>query len=716
SVTEGTILEWHVQEGGTIAVDDILVEISTDKVDAEMPSPASGKVVEILAKEGEDVQVGQVLARISTEEGAVATGDGSAGGEDSGDSEASAPQVATTGEGSDPAVPHEGAKTDSDAGELLEIIAPSGGESVTEATVLGWIAEQGATVADGEPLLEVSTDKVDMELPSPGAGVLVDLLVAEGDTVVPGQVLGHVQAGAGASAGTKPAGSDAPPVGSAAEAGSNGSGNGSGITADTRISPIAARKAEAEGISIAGLTGSGAGGRIMVADLDGAPAGGSAPAGSSAPAASETKSTALRGGAGALARYMDESLTVPTATSFRTITVTQMAGRREQLKAAGKKASFTHLIAYAIARAATEVMPVMAYRYEVIDGKPTRHDDGQVNLGIAVDVEKRDGSRTLMVPVIRDAGRLSFQGFLDAFADLITKARDNKLSADDLQGGNVSLTNPGGIGTIASVPRLMSGQGTIIATGSIAYPVGLANVGKELGVEKVMTMTSTYDHRIIQGAESGRFLQTVEAYLQGEHEFYEGIFKDLGVAIGPKPTAPKPTLQAPAQTFTAGGGGGIDLELLQAVQAGTAIIKAHRTHGHLAARLDPLGTEPKGDPSLSPDALNLTPELMSRIPSKVLRVHVDGESLSESLPKLRDVYCGTLAYEVEHISSHRQRTWLREQIESGTHRTQLSDADKVRLLDRLIAVDAFERFMHKAYLGQKQFSIEGLDMTVPMID
>ncbi len=223
-------------------------------------------------------------------------------------------------------------------------------------------------------------------------------------------------------------------------------------------------------------------------------------------------------------------------------------------------------------------------------------------------------------------------------------------------------------------------------------------------------MTSTYDHRIIQGAESGRFLKVVEEYLQGEHEFYERLFADLGATIGSKPQTPTLNLTAaPAAAVTPSGG--IDLELLQAVQAGTALIKAHRTHGHLAAHLDPLGTEPKGDPSLSPDAVNLTPELMSRIPSSVLRVHVDGESLAESLPKLREVYCGTLAYEVEHISSHRQRTWLREQIESGAHRLPLSSDEKHRLLDRLVAVDAFERFMHKAYLGQKQFSIEGLDMT-----
>ncbi len=694
SVTEGTILEWRVQEGDTIAVDDVLVEISTDKVDAEMPSPASGTVVEILAKDGEDVTVGQVLARISTDGGAVATSAGHSGGEDSGDSEATAPQVA------------------GDAGEsggaLLDIIAPSGGESVTEATVLDWIVEQGAEVADGDPLLEVSTDKVDMELPSPGAGVLVEVLVAAGDTIVPGQLLGRVQAGAPASGGAAPSGNG---NGNGATAG-NGNGASTAVPDDLKISPIAARKAQAEGISLAGIKGSGAAGRITVADLEQATSGAATAVGTGS---GETTSTVLRGGAGMLAKYMDESLTVPTATSFRTITVTQMAGRREQLKAAGKKVSFTHLIAYAIARAATEEMPVMAYRYEVIDGKSTRHDDGQVNLGIAVDVEKRDGSRTLMVPVIRDAGRLTFQGFLDAFNELIAKARENKLSPDDLTGGNISLTNPGGIGTIASVPRLMAGQGTIVATGSIDYPVGLGNIGKELGVEKVMTMTSTYDHRIIQGAESGRFLKVVEEYLQGEHEFYERLFADLGATIGSKPAAPTLNLSAaPAAAVTPSGG--IDLELLQAVQAGTALIKAHRTHGHLAAHLDPLGTEPKGDPSLSPDAVNLTPELMARIPSSVLRVHVDGESLAESLPKLREVYCGTLAYEVEHISSHRQRTWLREQIESGAHRQQLSSDEKHRLLDRLVAVDAFERFMHKAYLGQKQFSIEGLDMTVPMID
>src|SRR6185436_8659401 len=175
-------------------------------------------------------------------------------------------------------------------------------------------------------------------------------------------------------------------------------------------------------------------------------------------------------------------------------------------------------------------------------------DDGGVNLGIAVDVEKKDGGRTLMVPVIRDAGRLTFPQFLDAFGDLIARARENKLTADDLQGANVSLTNPGGIGTVASVPRLMNGQGTIVATGSIAYPVGLGAIGAAIGAEKVMTMTSTYDHRVIQGAESGQFLQVVEAYLQGEHGFYEQLFEQLGATLGPAPEPPQPSaaVAAPA--------------------------------------------------------------------------------------------------------------------------------------------------------------------------
>src|SRR6201999_1613788 len=160
----------------------------------------------------------------------------------------------------------------------------------------------------------------------------------------------------------------------------------------------------------------------------------------------------------------------------------------------------------------------------------------------------------------------------------------------------------------------------------------------------------------------------------------------------------------------------LDEELMQAVQAATSLLKAHRTHGHLAAHLDPLGREPGSDPSLDPGPLGLTDELMRRIPAHILRMYVPGATLADALPHLRETYCGTIAYEIEHIASNRQRLWLREAIESGQFRRPLTNEEQKALLKRLTEVDAFERFMHKAYLGQKQFSVEGLDMTVPMLD
>ena len=442
----------------------------------------------------------------------------------------------------------------------------------------------------------------------------------------------------------------------------------------------------------------------------------------------------IKGSGAALARYMEESRQLPTATSFRTLTVTALEARRSQLKEAGQRVSFTHLIAYAIARAATDEMPVMTHHFLNADGIPYRVDDGAVNLGLAVDVEKKDGTRTLMVPVIRDAGRLDFRRFLDAYNELVEKARTNTLTADDLTGANITLTNPGGIGTVASVPRLMVGQGTIVATGSISYPVGLQEVGAAIGAEKVMTMTSTYDHRIIQGAESGRFLAVTESLLHGENGFYEDVFRALDVTVPPLParpaaaatSTPVPAATTPAAAAAAAVAAAAqqaaavstppDEELLQAVQAATSLLKAHRTVGHLAAKLDPLGRLPEGDPSLNPGPLGLTPELMARIPARILRMSVPGETLAEALPYLHETYCGPIAYEIEHIASHRQRLWLREAIESGKYRQALTAEEQKALLKRLTQVDALERFMHRSYLGQKQFSVEGLDMTVPMLD
>jgi multifunctional 2-oxoglutarate metabolism enzyme len=686
SVTEGTILEWHVKVGDHIEVDDTIVEISTDKVDVELPSPASGIVSELLVGEGDTVTVGQVIARISV----------------NGEASTAAPEVTSEAPPepqNDVAGSAGEASANGQPGQTIDVVTPAAGESVTEGTILEWHVEVGGSIEVDETIVEISTDKVDVELPSPASGVVTEILAAEGETVTVGQVIARLHTSAAAS--SQHAGSDA--------AGATAPVDGSTLPEGARVSPVAARAAAVEGVNLSSLTGSGAAGRIVKADVLGAAGNGSTETSSEKPEGAEL----MKGAAAMLARYMEQSLTIPTATSFRTLTVTVLDARRRELKAADRKVSFTHLIAYAIARAADE-MPVMTEHFAEIDSRPHRLKDGRVNLGLAVDVEKKDGSRTLMVPVIGNAGRLPFDRFLAAYDALVEKARTNTLTADDLQGANVTLTNPGGLGTIASVPRLMAGQGTIIATGSIAYPVGLQNIGAMIGAEKVMTMTSTYDHRIIQGAESGRFLARIEEYLQGERGFYEGVFASLDVNLGPAPSLPAPAAAAAAARDTPAAA--VSEELLQAVQAATALLKAFRTHGHLAARLDPLGVEPEGDPALDPEPLGLTPELMAQIPAKILRMYVPGATLADALPHLRETYCGTIAYEIEHIASHRQRVWLREHIESGGFRQPLGTEEQKTLLKRLIEVDALERFMHKAYIGQHQFSIEGLDMTVPMLD
>ncbi|PZR66252.1 MAG: multifunctional oxoglutarate decarboxylase/oxoglutarate dehydrogenase thiamine pyrophosphate-binding subunit/dihydrolipoyllysine-residue succinyltransferase subunit [Solirubrobacterales bacterium] len=611
----------------------------------------------------------------------------------------------------------------------IQVLMPQMGESVSEGTVLEWHKQEGDSVAADETIVEISTDKVDAEVPAPLAGTLLKIHAAEGDVVEVGSLLAEIAPTDGAApASERPGdGAAAAPKPSSSSPTTGGTADAPAASGDANASPVARRAAAAHDVDIAAVTGTGARGRVSKADvLDHVHNGGATPAtqrprdnGAAAAEAAPAGAQPIRGAAAVLARYMDESRQIPTATSFRTLTVTVLDGRRKQLKAAGRRVSFTHLIAYAIARAASEI-PVMAHHFLELEGKPVRVDDGQVNLGLAVDVEKQDGTRTLMVPVIRDAGALAFTDFVAAYDALVEKARTNTLIADDLTGANISLTNPGGLGTVASVPRLMTGQGTIVATGSIAYPVGLDGVGAAIGAEKVMTMTSTYDHRIIQGAESGRFLARIEALLGGEEGFYESVFGSLGVLLGQAPAAPRPAglpaaaAGAPAAADQAPGIP--DEELMQAVQAATSLLKAHRMHGHLAARLDPLGTAPEGDPALDPEPLGLTDELMGRIPTRILRCRVPGETLADALPHLRETYCGTIAYEIEHIASHRQRTWLREKIESGAYRTPMSPEEQRALLARLIEVDSLERFMHKAYLGQKQFSLEGLDMTVPMLD
>jgi 2-oxoglutarate decarboxylase len=725
SVTEGIVLEWHVAEGDTVSEGDTIVEVSTDKVDAEVPAPADGVITKLLVQVDDEVKVGQPLAEME-----AGNGEGQ-GAEPAGPVSDTSPSPAGEGPASSP--PPGEASSDSDSsngsgesagGQELVVSMPEMGESVSTGVILEWHVAEGDSVSEGDTVVEISTDKVDAEVPAPADGVITKLLAQVDDEVKVGQPLAEMSTSADGApaAGDAGGGTEHPAQVPPPAAGPAGNGSSSN---DVRATPVARRIAEANGVDLGSVTGSGPGAKVTKEDVLAAADGG----GNGAAAAQAGEAKQLRGAAAMLAKAMDESRAVPTATSFRTIAVDTLDAKRKAINAVlkdrGLKVSFTHLVAWAIVRA-TKDFPVMVRVFASEDGKPFAIEGNPVNLGIAVDVEKKDGSHSLMVPAIKGADGLDFTGFHSRYEELIARTRENKLSADDFQGTNISLTNPGGIGTMASVPRLLSGQSAIIATGSIAYPPEWKHASperlKQLGVSKVMTLTSTYDHRVIQGAESGAFLRRVEELLQGEDGFYEAVASDLGfepaVVTNAHPaSASAPPLSAAAPSAEPSSAPGqIDEELLQAVQAATSLLKAYRTHGHLAAQLDPLGSEPKGDPALQPENVNLTPELMSRIPASILRIGVPGESLLEALPRMRTAYCGTIGYQFEHLSSHQQRLWLREMIETGAHRQPLTDEEKKRLLNRLIDVFQFERFVEKAYLGQKMFSIEGLDVVVPMLD
>ncbi len=399
----------------------------------------------------------------------------------------------------------------------------------------------------------------------------------------------------------------------------------------------------------------------------------------------------IRGPAARLAANMAASLAVPTATSFRELPVAILEARRAELKAAGgeRRISFTHLVGYAAVRALAE-QPQLAHAYLEVAGQPYRVPPIGINLGLAVDVERADGQRFLVVPVIRGTDRMDFGAFHARYEAVVEAARSNRLSPDDMTGASVTLTNPGTLGTSASVPRLMPGQGLILATGTI----------RGTGDARVMTISSTYDHRIIQGAESGALLRRIERLLTGADGFYEAVFGSLGLAAGEVRIAVAPAPWPAMQT----------------VAAGMALVHAHRSFGHLAATLDPLGSPPAGDPALEPATHGLSEADLAAIPAEVLGIHVPGATLAEALPELRRRYCGTIAYEVEHIASHDERAWLREAIESDLHRAPLTADEQRALLRRLTEVESLEHFLHRAYLGQKRFSIEGLDAMVPMLE
>ncbi len=719
SVTEGSIVEWRKKVGDFVDEGDTLVDVTTDKVDVEVPATASGVITQTYGGEGDAVAVGTVLAEIDTSKANAKTN----GAAKNGVAKAEAPAPASE------AVP-------SGPPKLVDVTLPEMGESVTEGSIVEFRVKPGDVVNEGDTIVEVTTDKVDVEVPAPAAGIVTKLSAKEGDTVAVGAKLAEIDANAAPSAASAvtvaPAQTAKAPAPVATPAPAP-----TARTGEVQASHQARRIARKLELDLASINGSGPNGLILRSDVTSqatnakpkpvaaAAAPGAAKLPPLPPVPPGANVTPLKGPAAALTGYMEQSLTIPTATSFRTLAVDVMDARRKELNNAIKnanrseKVSFTHIVAYALVRAAHE-MPFITHSFRRDEnGAPLRVEPG-VHLGLAVDAERKDGSRFLVVPVIKNADALDFAAFYAKYQELVAKARDNKLAADDLQGASFTLTNPGGIGTVASVPRLLAGQGAILATGAIGYPPGFQSVNeqtlRQLGVAKVMQMTSTYDHRVIQGAQSGEYLRRVDQLLQGTDGFYESIFSGLNLTAGPAPAPTLPQEKAVAALIPSAPATAQPDEMLRAVAAAMAIVSAYRTHGHLAANLDPLGSQPPGDPKLDPATYGLTPALMAAIPASVLNVKVPGDTLADVLPKLHETYASTIAYEVEHISNTEQRRWLREYIESGAHKVSLSKERQIQFLQRLTKVETFERYLRKTFLGQKTFSGEGLDVMVPMLE
>ena len=438
-----------------------------------------------------------------------------------------------------------------------------------------------------------------------------------------------------------------------------------------------------------------------------------APAPAPASAAADEPGELIKGVGAAIVKNMAASLEVPTATSFRNVPAKLLEVNRKVIngyraRAGMGKVSFTHLIGYAIVRAVAEAVPNMKNGFATgSDGKPRLVRNERVNMGLAVDVDKGDGTRTLVVPVLKHADTLDFNGFLAAYEEIIRKVKNNKLTIDDYAGANITLTNPGTIGTVQSVPRLMPGQGVIVGVGNIDYPAEFEGADRRnlssLGISKVVTITSTYDHRIIQGAESGLFLKRVHELLLGEHGFYDDIFHDLDMPY--EAVKWRPDLNP------------IDREeaMLAKQMAVAKLIRVHRVRGHLIADLDPLRwKEPHTPVELDPATYGLTIWDLDR---EFLTDGVGGQdkmTLGELLGVLRDAYCRTIGVEYMHIQSTAEQRWIQERVEVKP--ATFGKAQKDRILERLNAAEAFEKFLATKYVGTKRFGIEGAESAIPILD
>jgi len=423
--------------------------------------------------------------------------------------------------------------------------------------------------------------------------------------------------------------------------------------------------------------------------------------------ADDAESRVLRGASAAVVKNMNASLDVPTATSVRAIPAKLMFDNRTVInnhlkRTRGGKISFTHLLGFAIVQAVNK-FPNMNRHFAEVDGKPNVITPAHTNLGLAIDLQGKDGARQLVVAAIKRCETMRFGQFIAAYEDIVRRARDGKLTAEDFAGVTISLTNPGTIGTVHSVPRLMRGQGAIIGAGAMEYPAEFQGASQEriseLGVGKLMTLTSTYDHRIIQGAESGDFLRTIHELLLSD-EFFDEIFRELGIPYEPvrwRIDNPDPISDKNARIIE--------------------LIAAYRNRGHLMADIDPLRldkTRFRSHPDLDVLTHGLTLWDLDRV------FKVDGfagaefKKLRDVLSVLRDAYCRHVGVEYTHILEPEQQKWIRERVEVKHDKTTV--AEQKYILSKLNAAEAFETFLQTKYVGQKRFSLEGAETVIPMMD
>ena len=441
------------------------------------------------------------------------------------------------------------------------------------------------------------------------------------------------------------------------------------------------------------------------------PASSPAPVSTVGPAASSASTNhveRLKGAAARVVTNMEESLSVPTATSVRSLPVKLLFDNRIVInnhlaRGRGGKISFTHILAFALVQA-LKTQPEMNYAYEEVDGKPGVKLNADINIGLAIDLVKPDGTRQLLVPNIKAAQNMNFATFWASYEDMVRRTRSNKLTVDDFAGTTVSLTNPGTIGTNHSVPRLVKGQGAIIGVGSMEYPAQWQGASEESivrnAVSKILTLTSTYDHRIIQGAQSGEFLRRMHSLILGEDDFYVDIFRGLRIPYDPIRWAQD--ISANHET---------DLDKNVRVQE---VIHAYRVRGHLMADTDPLEYEQRTHPDLDVLSHGLTLWDLDRefatggFGDKPLM------KLREILGVLRDSYTRTFGIEYMHIQEPEERKWIQERVELP--HVKPDPADQLRILRKLNEAEALESFLQTKYVGQKRFSLEGSESLIPMLD